>query len=257
MGMYENQSNFKFEIGLSGWIGAAYIYYVLLEKDLHLIGSGASNTDQWTVPAIGVGIFFGSVLIHELGHAFAFLLAKVRVTKIALEIWGGYTAFEDSSNRMRRSAKTQFWTSAAGPLANALVVLIVSELMLSGSTIGEMWDTFSSPTELQQLWWTLIVMVNAFMVVVNVMPVFPLDGGGLVRGILMGVTGSWTTATILVATISVGAAAYVGNLVVREAEEVGWAELGDWWILGIYSVVVIWATIVELSSVVTSGNRQS
>ena len=120
----ETKDDFSFKIGTTAWIAAAYVYYVFLEKDLHLLGSGDGLAYQLLIPAIGVVIYLGSIIAHEIGHAIALEAADIRVTGITIVFWGGYTSFGDSQ-KLRTSGKTEFWTAAAGPLCNLVIAFLI------------------------------------------------------------------------------------------------------------------------------------
>lgn len=68
-----------------------FIYVQIWNEDLHLLLDAPASEDEYLLPLIGVGMLFGSILLHEIGHAIAFTAAGFKVRTIALELWGGGT----------------------------------------------------------------------------------------------------------------------------------------------------------------------
>jgi Zn-dependent protease len=136
---------------------------------------GVRGALTWT------GIVFLSVLIHELGHAFA---ARAFGAKPAIFLhgFGGLTVY--STQGLSFTRPRQFLVSAAGPLAGfalGLAALIVWSKV-------EM--TAGQKSVVQMLWF-----VNFAWGVINLLPVLPLDGGHLLAAVL-GPKRAFATAVI-------------------------------------------------------------
>ena len=117
-----------------------------------------------------VGVVFVSILVHELGHAFAFR-AFGGDGRVWL-YWFGGLAIPESGPGPRSPVK-QIAISLAGPGAGFLlagVVYATNETMdwRSGSIFA--WEFYS-----QMMW------VNVVWGLVNLLPVYPLDGGQVCR----------------------------------------------------------------------------
>ena len=114
-----------------------------------------------------------SILIHELGHALTMRLFGGRHISIVLHGWGGQAASQGASF----SRGQHILISLAGPLlqlACGLVVLIA--VIMSGATVLEaspVYELLSS-----------FIEVSLFWAVLNLIPVYPMDGGQILRGIL-------------------------------------------------------------------------
>ncbi len=117
---------------------------------------------------IGIGCIFFSILIHELGHALLYRCYHMG-SYILIYSFGGLTISHDR-------LPVRSWriiVSLAGPLANFLVVGIV----WSTNEI-EPWRLTSDATKVI---YSLLYIVNLFLGIVNLLPVYPLDGGQISR----------------------------------------------------------------------------
>ncbi|WP_376789259.1 M50 family metallopeptidase [Thermoflexus sp.] len=118
------------------------------------------------------GLLFGLVLLHEIGHLMAARLLRIPVSSILLWPLGGFTAVRLPAGRFG----TEFVIALAGPAVNLLIAVSLSVMGMGGSAIrspGEHWSLGSI------LW-----MFNLLLGVFNLLPVFPLDGGRILRSLL-------------------------------------------------------------------------
>lgn len=106
-----------------------------------------------------------SILLHELGHAFAARLFGVRTAEIELTGLGGVARF---ANALPRSAFAKSIIFLGGPAANLALWLGFDGL--AGLAIGG-----GNPF----LWLTLTTLgvANFYLLVFNLLPAYPLDGG--------------------------------------------------------------------------------
>lgn len=138
---------------------------------------------------------FVSILIHELGHAIA-MNVYGESARIVLYGMGGLAISDGGFGRWtggrgrRRSAWEQIVISAAGPGAGFLLAAIV--IVLIKTSGGEV--EFARPTLRSPIRWALalenprmlgfvhdLLFINIFWGCVNLLPVFPLDGGQIAR----------------------------------------------------------------------------
>ncbi len=127
---------------------------------------------------------FACVALHEMGHTLAARLYGIRVTSIVLWPLGGF------ANLSRRPEKVlpDLVIAAAGPLTNlvifsGLLVLVVVERLIAFSPalanlsfLLERYDAFPFLIGL--------AIANLSLALFNLVPVYPLDGGQITRGLL-------------------------------------------------------------------------
>ena len=111
------------------------------------------------------------VLIHEFGHALACRQVGGIANQIVLWPLGGI-AFVNPPRR----AGAYLWSIAAGPLVN---VLLLPVLWLA-STAAQA----SMPGSDVAIFFRHLNLLNEILLIFNLLPVFPLDGGQIVRGLL-------------------------------------------------------------------------
>jgi Zn-dependent protease len=114
------------------------------------------------------------VLIHEFGHAFACRSVGGQANQIVLWLFGG-VAYVSPPQR----PGAQLWSIAAGPLVNVVLVPILSGAWLLALRAG--WDD-TAPETLKFLFH--VQAINLILLVFNLMPIYPLDGGQILRSLL-------------------------------------------------------------------------
>jgi Zn-dependent protease len=133
---------------------------------------------------------FGIVLLHEFGHALACRQVGGTVDRIMLWPLGGVAYV----NPPQRPGAT-LWSIAAGPLVNVALLPILFAAGWMGRTLG--WAT-TRPDAYRFLAWILVL--NGVLLCFNILPVYPLDGGQILRSLLwffMGRARSLMAATAL------------------------------------------------------------
>jgi Zn-dependent protease len=154
-------------------------------------------------------LFFLSILLHELGHAVVALRNGVGIVGIDLWMFGGLA-------RMKRDSPTawiDFKIAAAGPLVTLAIAAVC--FALGSALVGA--DEFSramtfdanaaSPAEVLL---ADICLINLILLVFNLLPGLPLDGGRIVRAIAWGITGDRNKATRIMAMSGRGLAWLLG-----------------------------------------------
>ena len=122
---------------------------------------------------------FCIVLMHEFGHSLACRSVGGRADQIVLWPLGG-VAYVDPPPR----AGATLWSIAAGPLVNVALFPILS----GAAMLARMQHWSSTAPNLYQfvmaIWW-----INTVLLSFNLLPVYPLDGGQILRSLLWFVTG--------------------------------------------------------------------
>lgn len=139
----------------------------------------ASRFQDPKLMAIAAAIVFVSVLVHELGHALvgrSFGLAP----QIELHMMGGTTSWMKGNNlgHLRQLA-----ISAAGPFAGFL--LAAGSYAYLGYVPGERHPFGADP---RMFAFELAIVVNVYWGIINLLPLMPLDGGNMMRSVLMLIT---------------------------------------------------------------------
>lgn len=120
-----------------------------------------------------VGLFV-LVTMHEFGHALACRQVGGRADRIILWPLGGI-AFVSPPPR----AGAMLWSIAAGPMVNLLLVPILSYLQHAARGAG--WVNTNVDAYLVLLW---LWRINLGLLLFNLLPIYPLDGGQIVRALL-------------------------------------------------------------------------
>jgi len=160
-----------------------------------LLGESGSSTTPFVLAVISAAGFFGSILLHELGHAVAALRNGIGISSIQLWIFGGMA-------RMDREADTpaaEFKVAIAGPLVTLglFVLFTVGGIAAVGVTEFEQASRLdvnsgvSGPIAVVA--W--IATINLLLLVFNMLPAFPMDGGRVARAIAWWRTGDRNAAT--------------------------------------------------------------
>jgi Zn-dependent protease len=115
---------------------------------------------------------FAIVLLHEFGHSLACRQTGGVADRIVLWPLGGI-AFVNPPRR----PGAMLWSIAAGPLVNVILLPILS-IALTLSRIG-LDDPGDFGLFLYHVWW-----INLGLLIFNILPVYPLDGGQILRALL-------------------------------------------------------------------------
>ena len=117
---------------------------------------------------------FAIVTLHEFGHSLACRQVGGRADKVVLWPLGG-VAYVDPPQRPGAT----LWSIAAGPLVNVALVPVMVGLAFLGRTLG-------APAALPDAMACLraVAYINVGMLIFNLLPVYPLDGGQILRSLL-------------------------------------------------------------------------
>jgi stage IV sporulation protein FB len=141
-----------------------------------------------------VVVFFVSILLHELGHAFAYAVFGVR-SEIVLHGFGGLT-FGRSLNPGKN-----LLVSLAGPVAGLTIGI---PLLLAEPSIAR---AVANPTVVTVI--DMLILVNVLWALLNLLPILPLDGGNALNSFLGLILRRDTTQAVRIVSIvtaGVGAA---------------------------------------------------
>ena len=146
--------------------------------------------------AYGLGLasallLFASILLHELGHAVVARRYGVEIEGIELWLLGGVAKMKGAAHQ----ASEELRFALAGP---AVTVVIASVFWLATAAMPA-----STPDAVTALL-AYQALINTAILVFNMLPAFPLDGGRVLRGILWQRTGDFERATTRAARVGRG-----------------------------------------------------
>jgi Zn-dependent protease len=166
-----------------------------------LLGESSSATTPSVLAVLSAVGFFGSILLHELGHAVVAQRNGIGITSIQLWIFGGMARMD----REAESPSTELKVALAGP---AVTLAIVVALTLGGIVAvgaGEfkhaavLESSSGASGVLAMVAW--LASINFLVLVFNMLPAFPMDGGRVARAIAWWRTGDRNAATRFAANL--------------------------------------------------------
>ncbi|MBK8001806.1 MAG: M50 family metallopeptidase [Verrucomicrobia bacterium] len=174
---------FRFS-GIQVYLHWSWFVVALIEFNLR----GAQYSSPFWNVAEYLALFV-IVLMHEFGHALACRQTGGQADQIVLWPLGGVAYVAPPP----RPAAT-LWSIAAGPLVNLILLPIALVVAMAADGIG----LKDSMPNLRHFLWAL-VYINAGLLVFNLLPVYPLDGGQILRSLLWFAIGP--ARSLIVATV--------------------------------------------------------
>jgi Zn-dependent protease/CBS domain-containing protein len=200
-----------------------------------VFGDAQDSTTPYLLAVASAIGFFGSILLHELGHAVIAQRNGIGISQITLWMFGGMATLE----REPPKPGVEFRVAAAGP-AVTLLITIVSLAAGSALAGGDFWDvtTFDETVHISEavavLAW--IGNINAIIFLFNLIPAFPMDGGRIALATAWKLTGDRNRGTLFAARLGQVMAALiivagVALILVGDAFSGIWLALIGWMLL--------------------------
>ena len=127
-----------------------------------------------------VAIIFGSVVLHELGHALVGRHAGIPAKAIVLLPIGGVTVFDESQPAVAPNWIRDTRIAIAGPVINFLVGGLAAVFVEMAVPHSRVWaNPYVSANNLPHS----LVWANLWLAILNLLPAYPLDGGRVLRAI--------------------------------------------------------------------------
>jgi len=166
-----------------------------------VLGESSSSSTPFLLAILSAFGFFGSIVLHELGHAMVALRNGIGISSIQLWIFGGMARMDRESD----SPATEFKVAIAGPLVTLAIVavLVIVGLGAAGSEGFKKAVLIESNSGvsavLAMVGW--LATINLLVLVFNLLPAYPMDGGRIVRAIAWWRTGDRGSATRFAANL--------------------------------------------------------
>lgn len=146
------------------------------------------------------------VMVHEFGHALACRQVGGRADRIVLWPLGG-VAYVDPPPRPGAT----LWSIAAGPLVNVVLMPILFVVAIIGRSSG--WA--ESMPDFSRLIGT-VSMINIGLLIFNILPIYPLDGGQILRSLLWFVLGRARSLMVAAVFGLIGVVGFIGLALWRQ-----------------------------------------
>lgn len=132
------------------------------------------------------GLFFFSILGHELSHSLVALWNRLPVHSITLFVFGGVSRIEKEAT----TAGMEFWVAVVGPISSLLIAGVFF-------VFSKLTDP-ASPMAVVAYW---LAWINLMLALFNLVPGFPLDGGRVLRAAIWALSGSIQVGTRVAAVM--------------------------------------------------------
>ena len=169
------------------WLAVfALVSWNLQSTILHDLVPQWNDTQRWLGSFAAAVVFFASVLLHELSHAFVAQHYGMKVPSITLFVLGGVSNIEGEM----QTAGQEFRIAIAGPLMSVVLGLLMGAVWWSLPTEGAPPVVIFAAGALMYLAGT-----NVILGIFNLIPGYPLDGGRVLRAIVWASSGDLTKST--------------------------------------------------------------
>jgi Zn-dependent protease len=187
---------FGIRVGVSAsWFVVLFVLIYWLSQDYFPEVMSGSQSTAYVVAVAGALGYFASLILHELGHALVARRLGIPIAGIDLWFFGGLSQMR----REPQSAGEEFMIAAAGPAVTLVLFglcLGAVYLLASSGTVSDVALTragVKTTPVLALIGW--LGFINAALLVFNIVPAFPLDGGRIVRALIWWRTGDRNRAT--------------------------------------------------------------
>jgi Zn-dependent protease/CBS domain-containing protein len=157
----------------------ALIVWSLAVQQFPEDGDGLGDGAYFVMAVVAAILFFASLLAHELGHALQARREGMEIDGITLWLFGGVAKFRGTFP----SAGAEFRIAIAGPLVTLVIAVVL--LALAALELPEAVDEVVF----------YLGFINALLLVFNMLPALPLDGGRVLRSAIWHFRGDFGQAT--------------------------------------------------------------
>lgn len=157
------------EVNASWLIILGLIVYSLAKGYFPYVLPGLTPIYYWAVGLTSALLLFICLLLHELSHSLVAKRNKLPISKITLFIFGGVAQMEKEPT----SPIVEFKMAAAGPLMSIFLAATFFTITKFSQPIPIIWAISN-----------YLFTINSVIVIFNLVPGFPLDGGRILRAAL-------------------------------------------------------------------------
>jgi len=173
------------------WSWFLFLFFVIIFTSRtygDLLDESSASTTPFLLGILTAAGFFASIVLHELGHAFVAMRKGIGISGIQLWIFGGMARMDreaDSPGTELKVALAGGGIAAAGATGFENAALLDPNAGVSGLLAVVAW----------------LAVINLLLLVFNLLPAFPMDGGRVARALAWWKTGDRTTATRFAANL--------------------------------------------------------
>jgi Zn-dependent protease/predicted transcriptional regulator len=175
----------------------------LFPSELRLGRRFGFNPEALALGAIASLLLFAAVLAHELSHAWMAVRRGIPVIGITLFIFGGVAQIGDEPDR----PATEFLIAIMGPLMSFALATVFAVIWIWSQTLLGIVPRTARLLIPVALVGNYLWQANALLVIFNLIPAFPLDGGRVLRAFVWGLLDSLRQATRIATATGRGIAA--------------------------------------------------
>jgi Zn-dependent protease/CBS domain-containing protein len=149
-----------------------------------VLTESASHSNVSAARSLGlVGIIFGCVVLHELGHALVGRQAGIPIKAVVLLPIGGITLLDETQQSLESGAQTwkrDIRVALAGPAVNLFIAMVAAGVFLKVAPQVQLWAhpyVYSGNLPRSLVW------ANIWLAAFNLLPAYPMDGGRVLRAL--------------------------------------------------------------------------
>jgi Zn-dependent protease len=164
-----------------------------------LLGEGGST--PFLLALLSAVGFFGSILLHEFGHAIVAMRNGIGISSIQLWIFGGMARMDREAD----SPGTELKVALAGPAVTAAIAILLAAVGTAAAGPNGFWEAvvLESRSDVSGLMALVawLVTINLLVLVFNLLPAYPMDGGRVAKALAWYRSGNRNSATRFAANL--------------------------------------------------------
>jgi Zn-dependent protease/CBS domain-containing protein len=241
---------YSWRLGAVAGIGL-YVHatFLLLLAYIGVLGYRDAGARGAIAAIVFVVAVFAIVVLHELGHALTARRFGIPTRDITLLPIGGVARLE----RMPREPKQELLIAIAGPAVNVVLAGLCWAILVASGGLRDLAMLRAEPAAgfFSRAFVAQLLEANVWLVLFNLVPAFPMDGGRVLRAILAWKTGDYPRATSIAARIGQALAIVFGLVGLVENPFLVFIALFVW--LGAASEAAAVRTTASLDGITTGA----